>query len=79
MTAKSREPDRFKELTWADIEDWAGSKVLSRGKTYQRLVDELAVTPEGGLIATVQGGKKYTTLVDFQDGDLVSNICKLTL
>jgi len=72
MTAKDHEPDRFKELTWEDIEDWAGSRALSRGKNYQRQVSELAATPAGGLIAFVQGGKKYTTLVYFQDGDLGS-------
>jgi hypothetical protein len=26
----------FPELTWIDIQEWAGSKILSRGKSYQR-------------------------------------------
>ena len=73
MDRETRKPDFFfEELTWEDIEDWAGSRVLARGRSYQRNVERLAVTPTGGLIATVQGGDEYTTLVGFEDGDLVS-------
>jgi uncharacterized Zn finger protein len=28
--------DHFADLSWADLEDWAGSKIVSRGKNYQR-------------------------------------------
>ena len=38
----------------------------------RQAVDELAGTPAGRLIATVRGGEAYTTLVEFQEGELVS-------
>jgi uncharacterized Zn finger protein len=66
----------FKELTWDDLQEWAGSRVLSRGQSYQRShrVMELAQTQTGSLIAWVHGGQKYATEVDFKDGELIS-IC----
>ena len=74
MISDGRELDRFKELTWKASEEWAGSRILSRGQSYHRSgrVDELAATPAGSLIATVRGGNKYTTLVEFQEGELTS-------
>jgi len=36
MTKKKTQLDRFADLTWNDIEDWAGRKIVSRGKDYQR-------------------------------------------
>ncbi len=74
MTLDGSALDRFKELTWEAIEEWAGSRTLSRGRSYQRgrRVDELARTLAGSLIATVRGGKAYTTLVEFQEGELAS-------
>lgn len=26
----------FKELTWNDIHEWAGTTIVSRGRSYQR-------------------------------------------
>lgn len=26
----------FKNLTWPDLEEWAGDKIVARGKSYQR-------------------------------------------
>jgi uncharacterized Zn finger protein len=47
--AKKIRPD----LTWADLEAWAGSKIMSRGTSYQKSghVRDPAVTPDGGLLA----------------------------
>jgi uncharacterized Zn finger protein len=75
MPSNISEIDQFKELTWEDIENWAGSKVLSRGRKYQkgRLVNRLARTPGGGLIADVAGSEAYTTFVAFQDKSIVSH------
>ncbi|OGP94479.1 MAG: hypothetical protein A2157_08080, partial [Deltaproteobacteria bacterium RBG_16_47_11] len=68
--------DLFEKLSWYDLEQWAGSRVLSRGQGYHRdhRVRELAQTQTGGIIAWVQGGQKYATEVDYEDGELIS-IC----
>jgi integrase len=36
MPKKKTRLDRFADLTWSDIEEWAGGRIVSRGKTYQR-------------------------------------------
>jgi uncharacterized Zn finger protein len=74
MTSDSSKTDRFQELTWEHIEAWAGSRTLSRGQGYQRgkRVDELAITPAGGLIAWVLGSSRYTTFVEAENGVLAS-------
>ena len=66
----------FEKLGWSDLEEWAGGRVLSRGQGYHRdqRVRELAQTQTGGIIAWVQGGRRYATEVDFEDGELIS-IC----
>jgi uncharacterized Zn finger protein len=76
MKKESLKRDRFEKLTWHDIEQWAGSRVLSRGQGYHRdhRVRELAQTQLGGIVAWVQGGQRYATEVDFEDGELIS-IC----
>lgn len=58
--ARSRQ---FADLTWNDLEEWAGSKIVSRGKSYphQGRVSELAQTEDGGLIAWVDGSDRYAT------------------
>ncbi len=74
MPPKSSKADFFKELTWDDLQDWAGSRGLSRGQSYQRSrrVQELVLTESGGLIAWVQGEKRYATQVDSKNGELIS-------
>ena len=66
--------DLFEKLSWGDLEQWAGGRVLSRGQGYQRdhRVRGLAQTQTGGIIAWVHGGQKYATEVDFEDGELIS-------
>ena len=68
------EKDPFADLTWEDLEDWAGTTIVSRGRTYQRnsSVSDLGITPEGTLIAYVLGSTRYVTQVAIQDGDLTS-------
>ena len=68
------EKDPFADLTWEDLEDWAGTTIVSRGRTYQRnnSVSDLGIMPEGALIAYVQGSVRYVTQVAIQDGDLTS-------
>ncbi|MBI3862179.1 MAG: hypothetical protein HY290_09820, partial [Planctomycetia bacterium] len=52
-------------LTWEDVEEWAGSRNVSRGRSYQRRghVREMIVTAEGRLMATVVGNAKYQVSV----------------
>ncbi len=52
-------------LTWAELEAWAGSRSVERGRTYQRSgrVKDLRVAGDGALLATVVGGERYATTV----------------
>jgi uncharacterized Zn finger protein len=74
MKRESFKKDLFGKLSWYDLEQWAGSSVLSRGQGYHRdhRVRELAQTQTGGIIAWVHGGQKYATEVDFEDSELIS-------
>ena len=77
MPKKKPKLDRFTGLTWNDLEEWAGSKIVSRGKNYQRQgrVCELVVTEENGLIAWVDGTERYATKVIMEDNGLPEGIC----
>ena len=57
--------ERWSDLTWADLNDWAGSRAVTRGRSYQRRgsVHELGMSPEGELVAWVVGGSRYATRV----------------
>jgi uncharacterized Zn finger protein len=76
MKKEALKRDLFGKLTWDDLQEWAGSRVLSRGQSYQRShrVKELAQTQTESLVAWVQGGQRYATEVDFEEGELIS-IC----
>jgi uncharacterized Zn finger protein len=77
MPRKKTPSDRFSELTWNDIEAWAGDTVVSRGTNYQRQgrVADLAVMADGSLIAWVDGSKRYATRVAMDEDDLPESIC----
>lgn len=64
------------ELTWADLEAWAGTRIVSRGTSYQKSgsVRDLAVTYEGSLLAWVRGSENYATKVSLERGRL-SSVC----
>jgi uncharacterized Zn finger protein len=55
----------WRDLTWDDLEAWAGSRSLERGRSYQRThrVQQLAVSSGGILVAWVLGGQRYATEV----------------
>ncbi|MBN1589344.1 MAG: SWIM zinc finger family protein [Pirellulales bacterium] len=57
--------ERWVSLTWDDVDRWAGSRSVTRGRTYQRQgrVKDLVVTDDGRLLATVSGGDRYTVSV----------------
>ncbi len=65
---------KFRELTWAHLEDWAGQKIVSRGMSYHKggSVRDLAETSEGSIIAWVQGSENYATKVSREQGRLSS-------
>ena len=74
---KNKKPsDPFRELSWDDLKGWAGSTIVSRGRTYQRggSVSDLACTKHGGLIAWVEGTRRYATRVDM-DGQELTSVC----
>jgi uncharacterized Zn finger protein len=64
----------YRKLTWKDLEAWAGARAVDRGRSYwaEGKVHGLAQTPEGQIVAEVQGETTYLTLVGWQDGHLVS-------
>lgn len=65
----------FAALTWDDVEAWAGSRIVSRGKSYQRSnrVRELARTTSGGIVAWVQGTSRYATQVEIAKKKLTAS------
>lgn len=68
----------FTGLTWNDIDDWAGDRIASRGRSYQKsgYVSDLAVTVDGDLIAWVDGTHKYATRVSMNEkSDLPDSVC----
>ena len=67
----------FINLSWDDLREWAGSKIVSRGKSYQRqkLVSKLAVLDNGDLLAWVDGTHKYATKVTADEDGLPESTC----
>jgi len=56
---------QWTSLTWDDLDLWAGSRSVSRGRSYQRQgrVENLAMSEDGRLLATVQGTQRYVVSV----------------
>lgn len=52
------------DLTWAELESWAGFKILSRGKSNIKNVSDLRMTSDGGLLAWVRDTDSYATYVE---------------
>jgi len=74
MAQKRAKTDPFEDLTWGDLEEWAGAAIVSRGRSYQRgrRVQNLARSGSGGLVAWVLGTHRYATVVEAKDGNLTS-------
>ncbi len=74
-TNPAKPVDPFSELTWDDLEEWAGSRIVARGRSYQRKgsVRELQRDDEGALVAWVAGSRRYATRVSIEGSkDLIS-------
>jgi uncharacterized Zn finger protein len=76
MPSESKDSDPFKELRWSDLQDWAGGKATAKGITYQEeeRVKEIKRTPEGSLVARVEGTTDYFTEISLIEGKL-SSVC----
>lgn len=75
MAKKKAEP--FVDLSWNDLREWAGSKIVSRGKSYQRqkLVSKLAILDNRVLLAWVDGTHRYATQVTMNEDGLPESTC----
>ena len=64
-----RPPD-WRDLTWDDLDAWAGYHSLERGRSYQltKRVQQLARTEDGKLLAWVLGSQRYATEVGLNPG-----------
>jgi uncharacterized Zn finger protein len=78
LKSKTQKPlDPFPNLTWDDLNEWAGSKIVTRGRSYQQQgrVSALAVTANNALIAWVDGSERYATKVVMDEDGLPGSIC----
>ena len=64
----------FEQLSWPEIEDWAGATIAARGRSYYRSghVAGLARTAAGEVVAWVHGTRRYATLIDIDREGLVA-------
>jgi uncharacterized Zn finger protein len=58
--------EAWSTLTWDDLDEWAGARTVSRGRSYQRngRVSQLCISEAGTLIAWVDGSDRYATGVE---------------
>lgn len=63
------------DLTWEDLKEWAGSRVVTRGKSYRRAVEDLRLTADGRLLAWVDGSDRYATVVTIGKTGKLSSTC----
>jgi len=77
MPIKNKLRKQFSALTWGDLEDWAGSRIVGRGRTYQQQgrVSDLSQTEDAALLAWVDGTERYATKVNMGKGGLPASIC----
>ena len=65
----------FADLTWEDLKEWAGARVVTRGKSYRRAVEDLRATADGRLLAWVEGGDRYATVVSMSKAGKLASVC----
>lgn len=76
-TKKQKSSDPFSKLTWEDLEEWAGSVIVGRGRPYQRngAVENLGRTEGGTLAAWVRGTRLYATRVRLTERNGLESAC----
>ena len=69
--------DPFSELTWDDLEEWAGSRIVARGRSYQRkgAVRDLQRDEAGALVAWVVGSHLYASRVSIERSKNLMSEC----
>ncbi|MCG7851875.1 MAG: SWIM zinc finger family protein, partial [Methanosarcinaceae archaeon] len=77
MPKKKNQLEQIADLSWDELNKWAGSKIVSRGRSYQHQgrVSSLAVTNDDALIAWVDGSEQYAVRVAMGDGGLPDSVC----
>ncbi|MCL1926885.1 MAG: SWIM zinc finger family protein [Syntrophorhabdaceae bacterium] len=70
-------PPFLDKLTFDILAAWAGEAVFQRGLAYHKAgkVRNLARTSEGGLLATVDGTRKYATQFFQEEGEKLASEC----
>jgi len=53
----------LRKLTFEDLYDWAGEKIVNRGKSYVKQADQLSRAEDNTLAAWVTGSERYATSV----------------
>jgi uncharacterized Zn finger protein len=68
---------KFSASTWSDLENWAGSRIVGRGRRYQQQgrVSELSLTEDNALLTRVDGTERYASKVNMDKGGLPESIC----
>ena len=75
---KTKKPvDPFSSLRWEDVENWAGSRIVARGRSYleSRAVQDLKRAEDGALVAWVQGSRRYATRVRIEGRKNLQSEC----
>ncbi|RPJ13160.1 MAG: hypothetical protein EHM30_12050, partial [Desulfobacteraceae bacterium] len=77
MPKKKNQLERIADLSWDELNKWAGSKIVSRGRSYQHQgrVSSLAATSDDALIAWVDGSEQYAVRVAMGDDGLPDSVC----
>lgn len=77
MPKKKRPFDLFADLSWEDLNHWAGSKIVSQGRNYQQQgrVTDLVQADENTLVAWVNGSEQYATKVVMTSDGLPESQC----
>ncbi|MBU1182162.1 MAG: SWIM zinc finger family protein [Pseudomonadota bacterium] len=77
MQKKKNQLEQIADLSTYVLYEWAGSKITSRGQTYQNQsrVSDLVATSDNALVAWVNGSEKYAVRVTMGDGGLPDSVC----
>lgn len=63
------------KLDFDDLHHWAGEKIVNRGKSYVKYVDQPARTENNTLVAWVTGTERYATSVRIDDDGSLDHFC----